>query len=132
MTVNTQICPFCQIDPNREIINENELAYSVYDNYPVSNGHSLVIPKRHCSNYFDLTIEEQNACWSMVNKIKEHIESEFKPDGFNIGININEAAGQTILHVHIHIIPRYKGDIDNPEGGVRGVIPDNRLYTQKK
>jgi diadenosine tetraphosphate (Ap4A) HIT family hydrolase len=121
-------CPFCHFDADREIIFENDLVYSTSDMYPVNKGHALVITKRHCSSYFELTDEEQSSCWKMVNEVKEVLVEQFNPDGFNIGINVNEAAGQTISHVHIHIIPRYMGDIDNPEGGVRGVIPNKRMY----
>ncbi len=123
-------CPFCYPDSTREIIVETATAYSIYDRYPVCKGHALVIPKRHSSNYFDLTFKEQSACWFMVNSVKEILQLKFNPDGFNIGININETAGQTIPHVHIHIIPRYKGDVNDPEGGVRSVIPDKKNYSQ--
>ena len=125
--MNSQ-CPFCTIEPGREIIVENENIFVVYDKYPINTGHALIIPKRHCQNYFDLTKQEQKDCWIIVNEVKQILSQKFNPDGFNIGININEAAGQTIDHVHIHLIPRYKGDIENPEGGVRGVIPDKRMY----
>lgn len=121
-------CPFCIPNLGREIILENTLAYSTFDKFPVSKGHILVIAKRHCSSYFDLSHEEQAACWTLVNDLKEYLLKAFKPDGFNIGININESAGQTIPHIHIHIIPRYLGDVEEPEGGVRGVIPRRRLY----
>ena len=122
------ICPFCITDFKREIIAETSLVYSIYDKYPVSQGHALIIPKRHSSDYFELTAEEQSECWSMVNKVKQILSKEFSPDGFNIGINVNEVAGQTVWHVHIHLIPRYKGDVKHPEGGVRGVIPEKKMY----
>jgi diadenosine tetraphosphate (Ap4A) HIT family hydrolase len=121
-------CPFCNLDSQRELIVESPDAYSVYDRFPVSNGHALIIPKHHCADYFELTIEEQSACWSMVNTVKQILMQKFNPDGFNVGINVNEEAGQTIPHVHIHLIPRYKGDVKDPEGGVRGVIPEKRVY----
>ncbi len=124
-------CLFCNLDSSREIITESELAFAIYDKYPVNKGHALIIPKRHCSSYFELTAEEQTSCWQMVNELKNFLSEEFNPDGFNIGININEEAGQTIPHMHIHLIPRYKGDITQPEGGVRGVIPEKRLYRSK-
>lgn len=121
-------CPFCNPDSGREIIIEKSMVYSTYDKYPVSKGHTLIIPKRHCSSYFELTIEEQMSCWGMVNELKAILTERYHPDGFNIGINVNEAAGQTIPHVHIHLIPRYKGDVKEPEGGVRGVIPEKKVY----
>lgn len=121
-------CPFCKPEFGREIILGNELCYCVYDKYPVSKGHALIIPKRHCSDYFELTNEEQASCWQMVNKLRTVVSEKYNPDGFNIGINVNEAAGQTIPHVHIHLIPRYEGDVAEPEGGVRGVIPNKKAY----
>lgn len=121
-------CPFCNPESGIEIIIENDIAYAMYDKFPVCNGHTLLIPKRHCADYFELTREEQATCWRMVNELKNFLKDKFHPDGFNIGINVNEAAGQTIPHVHIHLIPRYKGDVEQPEGGVRGVIPEKRMY----
>lgn len=125
------ICPFCNLDSQRELIIESPDAYSIYDRFPVSNGHALIIPKRHCSDYFELSVEEQSACWSMVNAVKEILVQKYDPDGFNIGINVNKPAGQTVLHVHIHLIPRYKGDVKDPEGGVRGVIPEKKNYKSR-
>jgi ATP adenylyltransferase len=122
-------CPFCNPEPERELILESAKAYAMYDKFPVSNGHALIIPKRHCADYFQLSFKEQSACWFILNKTKEILMKKFSPDGFNIGININESAGQTIPHVHIHLIPRYYGDVEIPEGGVRGVIPEKRIYT---
>ena len=128
MKHETQFCPFCISKEGREIIIENDLAYATYDKYPVSIGHALIISKRHCGNYFDLTIEEQSSCWNLVNGVKEIITDRLHPDGFNIGINIGEASGQTIPHIHIHLIPRYNGDVAEPKGGVRGVIPRKKEY----
>lgn len=128
MKDETQLCTFCIKEEGREIIIENDIAYATYDKFPVSTGHALIIPKRHCSNYFELTLEEQSSCWNLVNKVKEIIKERLHPDGFNVGINIGEAAGQTIPHMHIHLIPRYQGDVREPEGGVRGVIPRRKIY----
>ena len=94
----------------------------------MSKGHTLVIPKRHISSYFECTDTERLELWSLVEQVKTLLESEFEPDGFNIGINIGAAAGQTVPHMHIHVIPRYSGDMDDPRGGVRGVIPDKQKY----
>lgn len=121
-------CPFCNPDSASELIVESATAYAIFDKYPVSEGHALIIPKRHCESYFDLTFKEQAACVFMLNKVKEIVSERFKPDGFNVGINVGEMAGQTVHHVHIHLIPRYKGDVDDPKGGVRGVIPSKKLY----
>ncbi len=107
---------------------ESATAYAMFDKFPVSKGHTLIIPKKHCLDYFQLLFKEQSACWFMLNKAKEILEKQLNPDGFNVGINIHEAAGQTVPHVHIHLIPRYKGDLKNPRGGVRGVIPEKKDY----
>lgn len=124
-------CPFCNPDSNIKLIVESATAFAIYDGYPVSEGHALIIPKKHCANYFDLTFKEQSACWFVVNKVKQIISESFKPDGFNIGINVGAKAGQTVPHIHIHLIPRYQGDVEIPEGGVRGVIPHKKNYRAK-
>ncbi len=121
-------CPFCNPSSNTELILESAQAYSIFDKYPVNPGHALIIPKRHISDYFELSFKEQSSCIFMLNEVKKEIYKRFKPDGFNVGINIGEIAGQTVPHVHIHLIPRYSGDVDDPIGGVRGVIPDKRKY----
>lgn len=119
-------CPFCNIDRNIILSNENSLA--IYDNYPVSNGHLLVIPKTHIADYFDLKRSEKESLWDLVDKVKLYLQHKYNPDGFNVGFNVNKSAGQTVFHVHIHVIPRYEGDVDDPTGGVRGVIDDKRIY----
>ena len=116
--------PFLNI---KKII-ENENAFAIYDGFPVSKGHVLVIPKRVVAEIFDLNDEEYSSCFNLVKDVKKILEEEFKPDGFNIGINNGEKAGQTIFHAHIHVIPRYSGDVDNPRGGIRHVIPGKGDY----
>lgn len=123
-----KVSPFFELDEQRELVFETATAFSIYDKFPVSIGHTLVIPKRVVSNYFDLTFREQSALWFMVNKVKLFLQQKYYPDGYNIGINIDETAGQTVSHMHIHIIPRYKGDVENPRGGVRGVIQNKKDY----
>lgn len=118
-------CPFCTIE---NIVLENELALAFFDKYPVNRGHLLIISKRHVKGYFDLSWEERSAIDDLVFAGKALLDGKFKPDGYNIGINCGEAAGQTIFHVHVHLIPRYKDDMDDPRGGVRGVIPEKRIY----
>ena len=118
-------CIFCN---QEEIILKNELAWARYDKYPVSPGHLLIITKRHVADFFDTTIEERRALNDLLEECKKMLDREYRPDGYNIGVNCGTAAGQTIMHLHIHLIPRYQGDIDNPRGGVRGVIPDKRIY----
>ena len=112
-------CIFCDYLNRKEFIAENELAFAIYDNFPVNKGHVLIMPKRHFASYFDATQDEIKAFYDLIHKIKDLLDSKFKPDGYNIGINIGEAAGQTIFHLHIHVIPRYTGDIKNPRGGIR-------------
>lgn len=120
-------CPFCNPSSDSILVAESATAFSILDKFPVSKGHALIIPKRHVDNYFDLTFREQSACTFMMNFVKEIVQKKYNPDGFNIGINIGKSAGQTVGHVHIHLIPRYAGDVDNPEGGVRGVIPEKKF-----
>lgn len=107
---------------------ESEFGYAAYDLHPASNGHFLVIPHRHFASYFDIKTAELEDLWALVAKGKIMVDEKWNPDGYNIGINIGEAAGQSIHHLHIHVIPRYKGDVENPKGGVRGVIPERKLY----
>jgi len=121
-------CLFCT-DP-RGVSIQHELAYSARDSYPASPGHSVVIPRRHVASFFELTPEEVEACMDLIREEKALIDKEFHPDGYNIGVNVGPAAGQSIFHVHIHIIPRYKGDVENPQGGVRHVIPKKGHYTR--
>ncbi|MDD5703538.1 MAG: HIT family protein [Dehalococcoidales bacterium] len=118
-------CPFCTPEA---VILSNEHAYVRFDKFPVSNGHLLVIPYRHEPSFFNLTEQEQHAILDLINKAKLHLDDKFDPDGYNVGMNIGEIAGQTILHFHAHLIPRYKGDVPDPRGGVRGVIPEKKLY----
>ena len=120
-------CPFCDLN-HRTIIAETNDAIAFYDGFPVSPGHILVIPRRHCSDFFQLSPSEQNACLELLNECQKQLISERNPDGFNIGINVGTAAGQTIFHAHLHLIPRYAGDVENPRGGVRGVIPAKKDY----
>ncbi|MEA5095679.1 MAG: HIT family protein [Sedimentibacter saalensis] len=120
-------CIFCNIEKDRMVI-ENETAYAIYDGFPVSKGHMLIIPKKHFKDYFEVDQQTRDELWKLVDECKRIVDKKFKPDGYNIGINCGEAAGQTVMHLHIHLIPRYKGDIENPKGGVRGVIPNKRIY----
>ena len=123
-----QDCPFCR-DP--EIIIENELAYADQDRGPGLQGHCLIITRRHVAEYFQATAEEKAAIWELVDEMKGILDKEYNPDGYNVGVNIRAAAGQSVPHIHIHMIPRYKGDVENPQGGVRGVIPHKQKYVKK-
>ena len=124
-------CLFCNCNESG-LVDENELAYSSYDTYPVSNLHCLIIPKRHVKDYFELSNDEVIACNKLIKKIKEEILlKDPLVKGFNIGTNIGKVAGQSVLHCHIHLIPRREGDVENPQGGVRSVIPSKQHYKRK-
>jgi diadenosine tetraphosphate (Ap4A) HIT family hydrolase len=114
-------CIFCE--PKREILAQNTHAIAVFDSFPVSPGHALILPRRHVVTIWDLEPEEYSDCFTLVRHARSAIEARFSPDGFNVGANCGEAAGQSVWHAHIHVIPRYKGDNPNPRGGVRHVIP---------
>lgn len=119
---SSQKCPFCNPHSYLKFITESTNAYAIFDGYPVSRGHSLIIPKHHISSYFELPWEEQTACWLMVNQVQKILVQQFQPDGFNVGFNVNPAGGQKINHTAIHIIPRYRGDPHQKTGGIRQVI----------
>ena len=124
-------CPFCEIEKRIDesrIIYQDSTWIAILDNYPVSEGHTLLIPKRHCKSYFDLNFIELESVGVTIGIVKRILDTKYKPDGYNIGINCGEAAGQTVMHCHIHIIPRYNGDCENPRGGVRGVIQEKQHY----
>ena len=114
-------CVFCNLDKN-QILFENELALAFFDGMPVSKGHTLIIPKRHSRNYFELTKEEILAIFELSQKVKEYLDKQYHPDGYNVGFNVDEAGGQSVMHAHMHVIPRYKGDAPNPRGGIRKVV----------
>ena len=120
-------CVFCEIKESR-VVKTNDLAFAVFDMYPVSNGHTLIIPFRHVSSFFELNMQEITSINYLLHVIKIDLDNQYSPDGFNIGINIGSAAGQTIEHVHIHLIPRYIGDVTDPFGGVRNTIPGKGRY----
>ena len=124
-------CLFCD-SRTSGIANENEFAYASYDTYPVSKYHCLIIPKRHVIDYFELTNEELIACNNLVKEIKDEVLNKDKTiKAFNIGANVGKISGQTIMHCHIHLIPRREGDVENPQGGVRSVIPKKQHYKPK-
>ena len=121
-------CLFCNV-PTSEFVFENNLTFSTFDSYPVSKHHALIIPKRHVENYFDMSEEEVSSCNKLIKKMRNKIQ-ELDPtvDGFNIGSNSGKEAGQSILHCHIHLIPRRVGDVENPRGGIRHLIPGKGDY----
>ena len=150
---NQSDCPFCNPD-NSKIILANAHSIAIHDGYPVTLGHTLIVPKRHIASFFDATREEQAAMFDLLTEMRERLKSlptslsereeenppqpPFDkvgslsvPDGFNIGINDGKAAGQTVMHLHIHLIPRYSGDTEDPRGGVRWIMPEKAPYWKK-
>ena len=119
--------PFLEIDPQDYVV-ENELAFAIRDGYPVSPGHSLVIPKRFVATWFKTTPQEQQALFELVGLLKAQLDESYAPQGYNVGFNSGAAAGQTVFHLHVHVIPRYEGDVPDPRGGVRYVIPSLANY----
>ena len=124
--MNQATCIFCT--PNREILAENASGLAFFDSFPVSRGHALVVPKRHVMTIFEMSEEEYTDCFRLVLALRDLLLARYSPHGFNVGANCGEAAGQSVWHAHIHVIPRYKGDVPNPRGGVRGVIPYKASY----
>lgn len=120
-------CPFCNIDEDRVIAADGDVI-AISDDFPVAKGHTLVIPKKHVGSIFQLGANERAQLWGFVGQVRQILDEEFNPDGFTIGVNDGDAAGQTIRHAHIHIIPRYHGDVDNPRGGIRWIIPSKADY----
>jgi diadenosine tetraphosphate (Ap4A) HIT family hydrolase len=124
-------CLFCSI-PKEQVLIERPLAVAARDSYPVSPGHALIIPRRHVVTFFETTDEERLAMTKLLDEMKAMLDREHKPDGYNIGINSGAAAGQTVMHLHVHLIPRYAGDKADPRGGVRWVLPGKAAYWEKK
>lgn len=125
MSANDAACLFC--DASKAIL-RNELAYARFDDFPVNPGHVLIIPFRHFASFFDATPEERAAILALVDAARVLVDEQFAPGGYNLGVNIGPIAGQSVMHLHMHLIPRYAGDVENPKGGVRGVIPGRQKY----
>ena len=124
----THACVFCHPAPDR-VVASNEFAYAVRDTSPVTPMHTLILPRRHVASYFDMAPEEDRAIRDLLSLLRQEIEAaDPVVEGFNIGINVGEVAGQTIFHCHVHLIPRRRGDVANPRGGVRAVIPGKANY----
>ena len=120
-------CPFCTV-PHDRILFESDTALAIRDAFPVSPGHTLIVPRRHIASAVEATSEEFAAIWSLLAEVRAHTVRELKPDGFNVGINDGRAAGQTVMHLHVHLIPRFAGDCSDPRGGVRWVLPERARY----
>jgi diadenosine tetraphosphate (Ap4A) HIT family hydrolase len=122
-----QDSPFLRLPPEAWVA-QNELCFAIRDGFPVTPGHTLVVPRRLVATWFDATLEEQHALLALVGVVRAELERSFCPAGYNIGINVGVAAGQTVMHLHVHVIPRYDGDVPDPRGGVRHVIPGKGNY----
>ncbi len=122
-------CLFCKWKEDKEkIVLENELAFARFDEFAVSKGHLLFMTKRHIKDFFETNLQERQAIFELVDKAKELIDEKFHPTGYNIGMNCGQSAGQSVMHIHVHLIPRYDGDVENPRGGIRSVIPRKQNY----
>jgi len=124
-------CPFCEAMPER-VFHEGRLVRGVWDGFPVSPGHALLVPRRHVATWFDASPEERLELTEAIALARETILLRHRPDGFNLGMNLGAAAGQTVLHLHLHVIPRYVGDVEDPRGGVRWVVPNKAAYWRTK
>jgi len=121
-------CPFCT--PSAPVVASNASAFAIRDAFPVSVGHTLIVPRRHFASWFDASDEERRALLELVDRVKLDLDRDSAPAGYNIGINDGQAAGQTVMHLHVHVIPRFTGDVDEPTGGVRFVIPERGNYRE--
>ena len=121
-------CIFCSHIASKELVAENDLAAGFLAGHPVSPGHALIVPRRHEADFFSLVESERSAMMALVAPVRRHLDEEFGPDAYNLGANIGQAAGQTVLHTHLHVIPRYAGDVEEPRGGVRWVLPATARY----
>lgn len=127
-------CPFCKVitgNTDKTILFENQIGFVMRDGYPITKGHTLIIPKQHIGSFFDITSEERQALFELVDQAKAQLDNEYTPASYNIGINDGEAAGQTIPHLHIHLIPRYNEPEKDPRGGVRWIVPEKADYWSK-
>lgn len=125
-------CPFCQRVRSEEVIVENERAVAFHDAFPVSPGHTLIVPRDHEADYFALEADQRHALWSLIDAVRDELETRFGPAAYNIGINAGRAAGQTVSHAHVHVIPRYEGDVEDPRGGIRHVIPRKAAWWEDR
>jgi diadenosine tetraphosphate (Ap4A) HIT family hydrolase len=124
-------CPFCDPEAGR-VIASAPFALALHDGFPISPGHSLIVPRRHIATLVDLEPDEATALWALLKEVRARLDSERHPDGYNVGINDGTAAGQTVMHLHVHLIPRYHGDRLDPRGGIRWVIPEKADYWSRR
>jgi diadenosine tetraphosphate (Ap4A) HIT family hydrolase len=127
-----EACPFCELEGSKRVFFEDGLIRALWDGFPVSPGHALVAPRRHVAGWFDASPEEQAALMRGLDIARAEVLKQHAPDGFNVGINVGAAAGQTVFHLHVHLIPRYEGDVEDPRGGVRYVVPAKARYWEER
>ncbi|MBD3236506.1 MAG: HIT domain-containing protein [Candidatus Eisenbacteria bacterium] len=120
-------CPFCHPDPGLVVVRRDH-ALALRDAFPLAPGHTLIVPARHVASWFDTTEEERRDILELLSVVREQLEEELHPDGYNIGINDGAAAGQTVMHLHVHVVPRHRGDVPDPRGGIRWIFPDRADY----
>ena len=125
-------CPLCQRVARGELLAANACAVAIPDAFPVSPGHALIVPRRHVADFFDLAAEKQAGLWTLLPLVKQAIDAGHRPAAYNVGMNVGAAAGQTVAHVHVHLIPRYPGDVPDPRGGVRWVLPARAAYWSRQ
>ena len=125
-------CPLCAAVERREWLCANEHAVAIFDAFPVNPGHALIMSRRHVENLFDVSLEEQMSLWALLPTVKDALDVQHSPAGYNVGANVGVGAGQTVGHVHVHVIPRYAGDVDDPRGGVRWVLPARADYWSRR
>jgi len=121
-------CPFCARIDSGDVTLDNDLAVAFPDGFPISPGHTLIVPKRHEADFFALSVDEQEAILALTRIMRDRLDRELHPSAFNIGVNVGADAGQTVGHVHLHLIPRFSGDVEDPRGGIRWMIPDKAIY----
>lgn len=124
------VCPFCS-PPRERVFHEGSLVFGLWDGFPLSPGHALIVPRRHIATWFDAVPDEQHELAEAIASARAAILERHSPDGFNVGMNLGEAAGQTVPHLHVHVIPRYAGDVEDPRGGVRWVLPQRAAYWRR-
>ena len=124
-------CPFCDRPPGEHATAENELAIAFPDAFPLTLGHTLVVPRRHAGDIADLSDAERAAMWALIAPVRRALDASHRPDGYNLGMNLGAAAGQTVAHVHLHVIPRYAGDAADPRGGIRWIFPERARYWEQ-
>jgi diadenosine tetraphosphate (Ap4A) HIT family hydrolase len=127
MAADTRACPFCSVSPDR-LFHRGDTILGLWDGFPVSPGHALLVPRRHVATWFEASADERAELVAGIDRAREAIAQRHRPAGFNVGMNLGEAAGQTVAHLHVHVIPRYPGDVDDPRGGIRWVVPGKARY----